>query len=140
MLKAKNVRPSVRTLGNKNFTRKASLPFIENPSDKPSNTAPVINKPMPENKEPYHNNSFVVGKSIYRVINGAHVGCTLILKLQIDLLLFKICFGVGKSIYRVKKGLMKSNVGCEKVLVQARNIVLNSKLNVYCCCYKSIKH
>ena len=85
MLKAKNVRPSVRTLGNKNFTRKASLPFIENPSDKPSNTAPVINKPMPENKEPYHNNSFVVGKSIYRVINGAHVGCTLILKLQIVL-------------------------------------------------------
>ena len=85
MLKAKNVRPSVRTLGNKNFTRKASLPFIENPSDKPSNTAPVINKPMPENKEAYHNNSFVVGKSIYRVINGAHVGCTLILKLQIVL-------------------------------------------------------
>jgi len=41
MLKAKNVRPSVRTLGNKNFTGKVSLPFIENPLDKPSNTAPV---------------------------------------------------------------------------------------------------
>ena len=41
MLKAKNVRPSVRTLGNKNFTGKVSLPFIENPLGKPSNTAPV---------------------------------------------------------------------------------------------------
>ena len=44
-------RPTVITLGNKNFTGKASLPFIENPSDKPSNTAPVINKPVPVNRE-----------------------------------------------------------------------------------------
>ena len=44
-------RPTVITLGNKNFTGKVSLPFIKNPSDKPSNTAPVINKPVPENKE-----------------------------------------------------------------------------------------
>ena len=82
---------------------------------------------------------FGVGKSIHRGINGTHVGFTKDHEVKIDMLLIKMfVIGSANSFIGLKNKFMQliKHAGCKQVLVQARNVLLKSKLAILFQFYK----